>query len=329
MSQGYVTLDNVDFNEIWYGSTVPAVDLYRTVDLPALESLALDWPEQVLKYWISEKNGFQLLGPGQRPNRRFVEEGTLYPIVKKYGYGIGSDLDTLRRSPARAFRNSLDRGFKEDRENVFLQMLKVMMTDPGTNNADHGWYNGQFSTEEKVTTPPKFQNNTFAASHNHYYTTAAATITLAKITAAKQTIRHHGHNGPLAAFINSAERQALEDLAAFTGNIIRSPVSDEVAVKGFGDVFELVGVTWHVTEMIPAGYILIVEVNQPEEARPVAMFRPDNIQGLNLMPGPMNDYPLVESFFERWFGVRVLQRGAGVAVQITTNANYTNPTFNE
>jgi len=330
MPIGYVTTDQIDFNEIYYGQVQPAVDMYRQVSLPMITALATPWPEQIMKYGLSEKNGYQVLSLGERPLRKTVQEATMYPRVTKYGYGIGSDLDTMRRSTSRQLQMAINRGFAEDSENVLLQFLKVLMTDPGTSNAGYGLYNGQFAAEEILTAPPRFQNNTFAAGHTHYYGTNNATLALAHITAAKQTIRHHGNMGSLAGFINSVQQQALEDLASFTqSSIIRSPISDSVAVSGFSEVFQLLGVTWHVTEMIPSGYMAIVETSGDETRRPMVMYEPANMRGLNLMPGPMNDYPLVESFFERWFGVKVANRGAGVAIQIVASTTYTNPTFNE
>ena len=334
MPDGYRTLDQIDFNDIWYGSAgiQAAVDLYRSVDLSIILGLAMPWPEALLKYGISEKNGFQRLGPGQRPDRKIVDIATLYPVVDKHGYGVGTDIDTLQRSSGREIVLDIGRPIREDPEFVLGRFLKVMMLNPGSNNAGFGFYNGQFSAEEKLAAPPKFEQNSFASGHTHYLTSASSgDLTLPDITNSKATIRHHGNKGPLAGFINSAGVQVLEDLALFTSSsIIRSPISDDVAVNGFGDRFMLLGVAWHVSEMIPDGYFLIVEVNGAEIERPLVMFEPANMRGLRLHPGPQNDYPLIESYFDRWMGVKVWQRGAGVCVQYSAPASsavFDNPTF--
>lgn len=331
MAQGYVTTDGIDFNEIYYRGLVQAMDMYRRVELPVLSNLAEPAGEEIFKYGISEKNGYQPLGMGARPNRKYVQEAALYPTVKKYGYGIGSDLDTLRRSSRRQINMAIDRGFAEDPENVLLQMLKVMLKDPGTSNQRGGWYNGSFSTEEVITAPPSFQQNTFLAAHTHYYQSNSSGLTLAVLTTAKGHLKHHGNGGQPIAFINNVQVQELETLAAFTANTLtRSPISDMVAVNGFTDQFRLLGIEFYATEMMPANYMLVLDSSPLAGRRPLVMFEPANMRGLNLMPGPMNDYPLVESFFERWFGFKVWNRGGGVAIQIVNSASaYVDPTFNE
>jgi hypothetical protein len=327
---GYRTLDGIDFNDLWYGGGVGiahAVDQYQMVELPIISALAMPWSETVVKYAIGEKNGFQVLAPGVKPDRKMVTMAAMIPTVSKYGYGVGTDLDTLRRSTGREIALDINRPMAEDPENVFLRMLEVMLTDPGSLNAKYGWWNGAFSAEEKLAAPPKYQQNTFAAGHNHYYRSGATSPALTDITAAKQTIRHHGHKGRIASFINSAQRQALENMATTYGSVIRSPITEEVAVKGFDDTFTMLGVDWYVTEMVPAAYMLFVEAQQVESERPLVFYEPANMRGLQLHPGPSADYPLVEAFFDRWFGVKVARRGAGVAVQLATAGAYTNPTF--
>lgn len=326
-------MDGIDLNDIWYGGAgiAAAVDLYRQAELPLIEALAMPWPEQIMKYGVSERNGFQVLGPSERPNRKLITIATVYPRVTKYGYGVGTDLDTLQRSTGREVLLDMNRPMQEDPEHVLTRFLQVMMTDPSTNNAGYGFYNGQFATEEKITAPPRYQQQTFAASHSHYMTsTTNSALVLKDLIAMKQTIRHHGNMGPLIAFVNSDTVQVLENLAAFTTtSIIRSPISDQVSVQGFNEMFVMLGITFHVSELVPANYVLVVESSAGAEAgRPLIMFEPAQMRGLRLHPGPMNDYPLIESFWDRWLGLKVFQRGAGAVMFYGVhNASYTSPTF--
>lgn len=328
MPNGYATTDHMDLNELWYGA-VQAADMYQEVSLPIIDRLVMTHDLSLFKYGISEKNGYEIIALDSKPGMKRVREAAMYPALPlKFGYGVGAGLDSLRLLPSRTVQMNIDRGFKEDSENVLIQIMTKLMTDPSTSNAGFGLYNGQFSAEEIITAPPQYQQNVFSSAHNHYYTTGAATIRLADITAAKLTIRHHGNKGPLVGLLNSAQVAELEALAAFTSSsLVRSPISDAVAVLGFTDTFQLFGVQWMATEAIPAGYFTVFELGDTEGMKMIVQFEPPGMGGLRLMPGPMNDYPLVESFFERFASWKIWRRGAAVSVQVTVSASYTNPTF--
>lgn len=329
MAQGYHTLDNIDLNEIWYAAQLAVTDMYQKVELPIIDRLVRVVPPTITKYIVGERNGFQIIALDTKPTHQRVVEAAILPVTpEKHGYGIGSGLDTLRLSTGREVMNNIDRGFNEDPEHVLRQILKRMMVDPGTNNAGYGFWNGQFASEEKITAPPRYQMNTFQASHNHYYISATAAIQLPVITAAKQTIRHHGSRGKINCLVNSDMVRQFENLAEFTASsLIRSPVSDRVAVMGFEEEFDLLGVHFISTEMIPPDYLLFADLTEDEARRPVVQFEYPNLPGLRLMPGPMNDYPLVEAYLERFASWKVANRSAGVVVQIKASGSFDNPSF--
>lgn len=331
MPKGYRTMDGIDLNDLYYGGAgiAAAVDLYQSASMPLIDALAMPWPETIMKYGISERNGFQVLGPGERPDRKIITVATSYPVVTKYGYGVGTDLDTLQRSTGREVMLDMNRPMQEDPEHVLTRFLSKMMTTPGTSNAGYGFWNGQYAAEEQLTAPPRYQQQTFAAGHSHYVTsTTASVLVLNDLINLKQTIRHHGNTGSVLGFINSDTVQVLEKLAAFTASsLIRSPITDAVAVQGFTDAFQLLGVTYHVSELIPANYVLMVESGGDTDKR-LIMYEPAAMRGLRLHPGPMNDYPLIESFWDRWFGLKVFRRGSGASMWFGAHVgSYTSPTF--
>jgi hypothetical protein len=196
------------------------------------------------------------------------------------------------------------------------------------NNAGYGLWNGQFSPEEKITAPPTYGQQVFPSSHTHYITSAVPNVFgLVDVIAMKETIKHHGNGGTLAVFINQNGVSDLEAAASWQStSIIRSPVSDLVAINGFSEVFQLNGAVFHVTEMMPDNYALMCETGTPDYGRLLVMFEPANIRGLNLHPGPNGQYPLITSSWDRWFGIKVMNRGGAVSLFYGNHSGvYVNP----
>lgn len=79
---------------------------------------------------------------------------------------------------------------------------------------------------------------------------------------------------------------------------------------------------------IPSGWAAVVASGGPDsDDNPVGFREHVNpaYQGLRVIPGHWQDYPIIESFLARGFGVGCRHRGAALAFQITANASYTPP----
>ncbi|MCZ4585353.1 hypothetical protein O4328_16855 [Rhodococcus opacus] len=84
------------------------------------------------------------------------------------------------------------------------------------------------------------------------------------------------------------------------------------------------------SRFIPAGYVAVVASAGPNaEGNPVG-FRvhanPD-YQGLRIIPGSDQRYPLISSYYALGFGVGVRHRGGAAVIQVTTSTSYTAPVF--
>ncbi|WP_326601847.1 hypothetical protein [Rhodococcus sp. PD04] len=110
-------------------------------------------------------------------------------------------------------------------------------------------------------------------------------------------------------------------------------VVGQVAPGEFGglEVLGSYGPVWIVPSyFVPAGYFAVVATGGPNSARnPVAFRQHTNpaYQGLRIIPGRDQRYPLQDSFFQRSFGCGIRYRSAACVVQVTTDLTYTAPTW--
>lgn len=81
---------------------------------------------------------------------------------------------------------------------------------------------------------------------------------------------------------------------------------------------------------IPKGYVAVVATAGPGvEGNPIG-FRVHAVpeyQGLRIIPGADQRYPLLDSYYAIGFGTGVRHRGAAAVLQVTTSATYTKPVF--
>jgi hypothetical protein len=81
------------------------------------------------------------------------------------------------------------------------------------------------------------------------------------------------------------------------------------------------------SDFVPSGYVAVVASYGPDSPYNAIGFRQHPnpaYQNLRSIPGA-GQYPLVDSFHQRSFGVGVRQRGAAVCIQVTTGSTYTKP----
>lgn len=204
--------------------------------------------------------------------------------------------------------------------------------------------------------PPPYLGRTFDGTHNHCISTGADVIDAADVELAVRHITHHGYASAagtrLLIFANEQESTVIQRFRAgevapdgsiaawdFIAGSAAPPYLTSETIVGErppGDYGGLpiagsLGPAWLIeTEFIPAGYLLVVATHGPGDARnPVGFRQHPNLayQGLRLLPGNQQRYPLIDSFYSRTYGTGVRHRGAACVLQVTANATYTPPTF--
>ena len=329
-NRGFTTTDGIDLNEILYGTVLPIVDLYNGEEVLDLRAqLTQDGDEGYFKFDASGKWKFQKLAEGEKPASRKKEYGKKQKDTVKYGLDVDYTFDWLMSDMASSteIASLASKAIERDRALQTTVVLDACLTSD-----TDGFWNGSYTSDEKITTPPTFGNNTFTAAHTHYVATGSTTLALSNITAAKKHIKEHGFKGRIIGFGNADFINKVEDLAgfSFTGSAVQIKVPtdliDQVTIEGFRG--RLLGIDWVETEWMPDGYFLLVGQAQGAD-RPIRFIQKKNpsAHGLLLMPGSYDPrYPIIDATYIHWLAAQVLYRSAGVVYQLTASA-FSSPTI--
>ena len=203
--------------------------------------------------------------------------------------------------------------------------------------------------------PPAFAGRTFSSGHNHYLVSGAASVDGGDLRDLIVHIQHHGHGLPsqgerIILMVHPNQGEVIRGLRRDPSNPQTAPfdfipsvtapayltdlsiVGDQAPsqfngipiVGSYGDawIFE--------SYYIPDGYVLAVGTAGPNRARNPLAFRQHGSaesRGLRLIQGEQSsiNYPLINSIYERGFGVGVRNRGASAVMQIKASGSYESP----
>ncbi|QCC76711.1 hypothetical protein E2C04_04805 [Nocardioides daphniae] len=198
--------------------------------------------------------------------------------------------------------------------------------------------------------PPEHNGSTFPSTHSHYLTTGTAALAPADVEVLVDTVKHHGYGDgdgqTLVVLANPEEADVIAGFRSGSGAKFDFIASDDappyltaetlVGSRPSGQfnglkVLGQYGYALIVSNpLIPAGYVACLATGGSNSERNPIAFREHvqtSLQGLRIVKGKTPDYPLIDSYYNRGFGVGVRHRGAAAVLQVTTNASYTAPTF--
>jgi len=332
MAVGAFTVDNVDFNAVLNRYELPmreAWNLHATADFRKMFCRTVD--EGYYEFPIDRLKGVEL-GPHGKPDpqmQRYVKKSR---DVRKFGFGWTYTWEYLARTTSERIPDAIKSLLEADEDTVNALILGTLF-DSATH---YGLINTAYAGGQ--TTPPSYGQNTFATTHTHYLTSGTAALTTTtSISAAKEHMAHHGDNGPYMALINSHNVYDIEQMARWDAGVpMYNPILARVAVDGFHG--RMLGVDWFQTEWMPENYIIFISM--PRAAELVAFVEMVNqaAKGLVLFHDnypltrdrltniPVGVYPILNSYYLRWFNAYVLRRSAAVVLQVTSGS-YTQPTL--
>ena len=272
-----------------------------------------------------------------RFTRKFLRDATAQQVQAQHVAAIEADNRLL-------FRNTLT---------ALTSMTTSANRAVNENGAPiYSLYGG--STDD---TPPAFAGRAFSAGHTHYVVSGAATVDGGDLRDLIEHIQHHGHGLPSQGeriilmvhptqgetirglrrndsspetapfdFIPSVSAPAYLTDESIVGDQAPSQFNGIPIIGSYGDawIFE--------SYYIPAGYVLAVGTAGPNRDRNPLAFRQHpaaESRGLRLIQGVQSsvNYPLINSIYERGFGVGVRNRGAAAVMQVKASGSYVDPTW--
>lgn len=267
-----------------------------------------------------------------------------YDLASRYTWKFLADASSSQVS---ALHNA---ALEADNRLTFRAIMNRLFSNVNGVNEDgttvYGLWNGSDGK-----TPPDYDGMTFSSTHNHYLTTGSATLDPADVETLVDTVKHHGYgDGDGQTLVILANPAQADVIAGFKAGVNGAkfdfiPSSDappyltqETLVgsrpSGTFQGLKVLGQYGYAlivsNTLIPAGYLTCLATGGSNSDRNPIAFREHanaGLQGLRLIKGNVNDYPLIESYYNRGFGVGVRHRGAAACMQVTTNASYTAPTF--
>ena len=329
MPSGFRTEDGVDFNEVYYDGIVPMLQRYNEVDgRPDFrELLCEDADEKIKSTILATTDRMQKLAPNQTPDSIKTEIGRYQGLSEFYGTGQTRTWDYLRNAKADDILRDQANIFTADKETIHDTIVKAVLVNPAVapTAVSGALYNGYYETYEGIATPPKYKTNSFQAGHIHYVTSGATSFALNDFDAAETHLREHGVKGDLLAIMHNDQWTQIKGLAAWTASgAISNPITDKIAVEGFVD--KMSGWNIIVDDSMPTGYVLWTVYSQGGRLMKFHESNNGSFRGLLIIEGSAK-YPLVGSYYFRFFNPKVYRRDMAVAMQITNNADYTNPTL--
>lgn len=260
----------------------------------------------------------------------------------------------LRNASAEQVRSVIDRAIEADNRLVTGTLLRQLFTPtPRMNEIGqtvYGLYNGLDGM-----VPPPYAGQTFPSTSSHLLVSGNTALDPGDLVDAINQVRGKGFGVDAASkLLILCHPMEAEIISTFRAGVVTNGVASkydfvpsasapayltednvvgQVAPGEFGGLGVLgsFGPAWVVPSYyLPQAYIAVVASGGPNSARnPVAFRQHPNAayQGLRIIPGRDQRYPLQDSFFQRSFGTGVRYRGAACVVQVKASGPYTEPTW--
>lgn len=311
-----------------YRTTQPSDTVLQTGDTSSIQM------EEASEYGVPQ--GIRLTGDFLTMSA----QAKWYDISARFTYRGLADMSSTQ--VAAVTNAALEADNKKVYELVLNQLFRptnVQFQENGVAMTQFTFWNGD------GVVPPTYNGQSFDGTHTHFRTSGAPQVQSGDLDEIITDFRSHGYsaeNGTeMVLLVNPAEANvintfrvaggAAEDFVPASGARFFTPdhlLGDQPAATwgGFavrGAYGELLVIE---DSRVPAGYLVaLASGGENVSTAPIMLREHPNLTGLQIIPGPNGSYPLVESYFSHFVGAGTRQRGAGLVMQITANADYAPP----
>jgi len=280
------------------------------------------------------------------------------------GFGFGDhDLRSsftwkyLRGASADQVRNAFVRVLEAD-SNLVVGTILRRLFDPAE-QIEEQWghvVRGLWTGSDGLA-PLPYLGKTFATNHTHYLASGATQIDSLDVEDCMNHVTEHGYGkqqgSQLLILANPVQSEQIQAFRAgkesrpsgplckfdfIPGKSAPPYLTDQTIVgaaapESFNglEILGSYGRAWLLEhELIPVGYFAVVATGGLDSPNnPIAFREHENpsYRGMRIIPG-YRTYPIIDSYFQRSFGVGTRHRGAAVCMQITSGSTYTAPTIN-
>lgn len=273
-----------------------------------------------------------------------------------YDSGLRYTREFLRDATAEQVRAQHVGLLEADNHLTFVETMKALTTNTAgarpLNENGVIIYDLWDGTSGEV--PPPFAGKVFTSNHNHYLVSGAIQVDGGDLKQLIDTIQEHGYglrssNEQIVIFANPIEADVISTFRRDPENAVQNPydfipaqgtpaylavediIGDKAPAEYAGLAIEGSYGDAYITKnhFIPAGYVIAVATAGAGSSRNPLWFRQHPVvsnQGFRLV-AEMENYPLLNAYYERGFGVGVRHRSAAAVMQIKASGTYQSPAW--
>lgn len=354
-----VTLDGIDVNSLW-DEFQATLDIYNQKRAQLIGLLTypvtnlVETVPQVGDATFEEASEFGV----PKSSRVTVDYFQLgydfkwYDVANRFTWKYLADADARQ---IQAIHNKI---LEADQKLVFRKVMEAIFDNRNrSTDIRTQTYNVYPIYNNDGTIPPAYKGETFDGTHNHFVVSAGAQVDSGDLEDAYEHIAEHGfsiENG--TTVISMVNRTQAKEIRKFKAGVVNNngvtanydfiPAAGQPAIiipnadgllgerppssyKGFRVIGSYADVLIIEESYIPEGYMLTFGSGGAGNLQNLVGLREhanQAMRGLRLLPGNQQNYPLVESFYNRGFGTGVRQRGGAVVTQFKASGSYDIPT---